>query len=52
MATAAPSWWSAQRLLPFVADLVRGIDAYLEMDFMSVSLGEARNSGVVRILRT
>ena len=39
--------------LPFVADLVRGIDAYLEMDFMSVSSygGEAQSSGVVRILK-
>lgn len=38
---------------PFMADLVRGMNAPLEVDFMSVSSygGETRSSGVVRILK-
>jgi hypoxanthine phosphoribosyltransferase len=38
---------------PFMADLVRGVNAQLEVDFMSVSSygGETQSSGVVRILK-
>jgi len=38
---------------PFMADLVRGVNTQLEVDFMSVSSygGETQSSGVVRILK-
>jgi hypoxanthine phosphoribosyltransferase len=38
---------------PFLADLVRAMDIDVEVDFMSISSygGEARSSGVVRILK-
>jgi hypoxanthine phosphoribosyltransferase len=38
---------------PFMADLVRGVNSQLEVDFMSVSSygGETQSSGVVRILK-
>jgi len=38
---------------PFMADLVRGVNAPLEVDFMSVSSygGDTHSSGVVRILK-